>query len=158
MSTIVWWLVSFSWLKSYAFRESWQVWIRLSSWRSDLFTCGWSTLASFIIEIAFSYFGGNVSEEACMQQFHTMYNTCFWIWLTSTLQCAGLFPTFDLIFLYSRLHPKKGLYRIMVGYFWPSLFLLHWHFHLLKHQYMTSFHVQLKLLATLFWSLQAQIL
>ncbi|CAK7327093.1 unnamed protein product [Dovyalis caffra] len=29
------------------------------------------------------------------------------------LEHAGLFPTFDLIYMYSRLHPKKGLYRIM---------------------------------------------
>eukprot|EP00257_Ricinus_communis_P015505 XP_015573433.1 DExH-box ATP-dependent RNA helicase DExH16, mitochondrial isoform X1 [Ricinus communis] len=29
------------------------------------------------------------------------------------LESAGLFPTFDLMFMYSRLHPKKGLYQIL---------------------------------------------
>ncbi|KAJ4835748.1 RNA helicase [Turnera subulata] len=29
------------------------------------------------------------------------------------LEQAGLFPNFDLIFLYSRLHPKKGIYKIL---------------------------------------------
>ncbi|XP_060959787.1 ATP-dependent RNA helicase SUV3, mitochondrial isoform X3 [Cannabis sativa] len=30
-----------------------------------------------------------------------------------TLERAGLFPNFDLIFTYSRLHPKRGLYEIL---------------------------------------------
>ncbi|XP_044483934.1 DExH-box ATP-dependent RNA helicase DExH16, mitochondrial isoform X1 [Mangifera indica] len=30
-----------------------------------------------------------------------------------TLECAGLFPTFDLIYMYSRLHPKSGLHEIL---------------------------------------------
>uniref|UniRef100_A0A2P2KLE3 Helicase C-terminal domain-containing protein n=1 Tax=Rhizophora mucronata TaxID=61149 RepID=A0A2P2KLE3_RHIMU len=29
------------------------------------------------------------------------------------LERAGLFPTFDLMFMYSRLHPKKSLYQIL---------------------------------------------
>ncbi|XP_037491333.1 ATP-dependent RNA helicase SUV3, mitochondrial isoform X2 [Jatropha curcas] len=29
------------------------------------------------------------------------------------LESAGLFPTFDLMFMYSRLHPKKGFYQIL---------------------------------------------
>ncbi|XP_015888107.2 DExH-box ATP-dependent RNA helicase DExH16, mitochondrial [Ziziphus jujuba] len=30
-----------------------------------------------------------------------------------TLESAGLFPTFDLMFMYSRLHPKSGIYQIL---------------------------------------------
>ncbi|KAA8548665.1 hypothetical protein F0562_000349 [Nyssa sinensis] len=29
------------------------------------------------------------------------------------LECAGLFPTFDLLFMYSRLHPMSGLHQIL---------------------------------------------
>uniref|UniRef100_A0A1J3K7W1 RNA helicase n=1 Tax=Noccaea caerulescens TaxID=107243 RepID=A0A1J3K7W1_NOCCA len=29
------------------------------------------------------------------------------------IECAGLFPTFDLIFRYSQAHPKQGLYQIL---------------------------------------------
>ncbi|XP_021692039.2 DExH-box ATP-dependent RNA helicase DExH16, mitochondrial isoform X2 [Hevea brasiliensis] len=29
------------------------------------------------------------------------------------LETAGLFPTFDLMFMYSRLHPKSGIYQIL---------------------------------------------
>nr|GMD60151.1 ATP-dependent RNA helicase SUV3, mitochondrial isoform X2 [Ipomoea batatas] len=31
------------------------------------------------------------------------------------LEKAGLFPNFDLLYMYSRLHPKYGLYHILVG-------------------------------------------
>ncbi|KAJ4722507.1 ATP-dependent RNA helicase mitochondrial-like [Melia azedarach] len=30
-----------------------------------------------------------------------------------TLECAGLFPTFDLIYMYSRFHPESGLHEIL---------------------------------------------
>lgn len=31
------------------------------------------------------------------------------------MQRAGLFPTFDLMNMYSRLHPRSGFYEILVG-------------------------------------------
>lgn len=32
------------------------------------------------------------------------------------MQQAGLFPSFDLLFMYSRLHPMLGMQQILVGF------------------------------------------
>ncbi|XAR59319.1 RNA helicase [Bertholletia excelsa] len=39
-----------------------------------------------------------------------------------TLKCAGLFPAYDLLFMYSRLHPKIRFHQILVLdlYVWLS--------------------------------------
>lgn len=38
------------------------------------------------------------------------------------MQRAGLFPTFDLIYMYSHMHQTNGLHQILVGFQWPFLF------------------------------------
>ncbi|PRQ45173.1 putative RNA helicase [Rosa chinensis] len=33
-----------------------------------------------------------------------------------TLERSGLFPTFDLMYMYSRSHPNRGFYQILVAF------------------------------------------
>lgn len=40
------------------------------------------------------------------------------------IQRAGLLPTFDLMYMYSRLHPRNGFYQILVNYICLFLFAL----------------------------------
>lgn len=47
---------------------------------------------------------------------------CSKIWYVFLMQRAGLLPTFDLLFMYSRLHLKHGLHQILVGYCSNSLY------------------------------------
>ena len=40
----------------------------------------------------------------------------FLIEVTLAMQLAGLFPTFDLMHMYSLVHPTNSLYQILVGF------------------------------------------
>lgn len=54
------------------FRESWQVWIKISWWWSDLYECEGSTLATFITEIPISCSRGDctIEEVTNMKNIH----------------------------------------------------------------------------------------
>ena len=40
----------------------------------------------------------------------------FLIEVTLAMQLAGLFPTFDLMYMYSLVHPTNSLHQILVGF------------------------------------------
>ena len=127
----------FRWLIGFACRESWPVWIKISFWWSHLYRWRGSTLASFITQISVAYSRGysTTNEMATLHPMHlttlklfsftlllcgivSFFMLCppFLIKVTLAIQRAGLFPTFDLLFMYSRVHPTNDLHQILVGF------------------------------------------
>ena len=49
----------------------------------------------------------------------------FLIEVTLAMQLAGLFPTFDLMYMYSLVHPTNSLHQILVG-FHSTFFFFFW--------------------------------
>lgn len=70
---------------------------------------------AYLVHLATEFF----STMICyVVQYHLfMLGRLFLIKIVHVMQRAGLFPTFDLMYLYSRLRQTNGLYQILVGCF-----------------------------------------